>query len=154
MSAIVRGALVVVGVLLMLGGLALIVVAPGIGAGRPGWSSSASARSSSIVVAIERQRYRSAAAEPTNAAPGPGGGEPAGAKLEPRFRPTDRGVHRSDDRASRCASLVDPATGERRYVAAVVTVDGSAPPAGEPKEIEVKLAVARPRTVRRLLVER
>jgi inorganic triphosphatase YgiF len=34
-----------------------------------------------------------------------------------------------------------------------VTVGGSAPPAGEPKEIEVKLSVARPRTVRRLLVE-
>jgi inorganic triphosphatase YgiF len=34
-----------------------------------------------------------------------------------------------------------------------VTVVGSGPPAGEPKEIEVKLSVARPRTVRRLLVE-
>jgi inorganic triphosphatase YgiF len=33
-----------------------------------------------------------------------------------------------------------------------VTIGASAPPAGEPKEIEVKLAVARPRTVRRLLV--
>lgn len=33
-----------------------------------------------------------------------------------------------------------------------MTIGASAPPAGEPKEIEVKLAVARPRTVRRLLV--
>jgi inorganic triphosphatase YgiF len=33
-----------------------------------------------------------------------------------------------------------------------VSAGGGAPPAGEPKEIEVKLAVARPRTVRRLLL--
>ena len=36
-----------------------------------------------IAVAIERSRYRSDAAEKSNATPGPGGGEPAGRRSIP-----------------------------------------------------------------------
>ena len=115
MSAIVRGALVVIGVLLMLGGLALIAGTPGVGP-VPGLELVGFGAFLVIVVAIERQRYRSAAAEPTNAAPGPGGGEPAGAKLESRFRLTDEAfIDPTTGIPMRVA--VDPATGERRYLA-------------------------------------
>jgi hypothetical protein len=115
MSAIVRGALVVFGALLMLAGLAVIVGLPGGGA-IPGLELVGFGAFLVIVVAIERQRYRSAAAEPMNAPPGPGGGEPAGAKLEPRFRVTDEAFI-DPTTGIRMRVAVDPATGERRYVA-------------------------------------
>ncbi len=115
MSSIVRGALVVLGVLLMLGGLAVIVGLPGDGA-IPGLELVGLGAFFVIVVAIERQRYRSAVAETTNAPQGPGGGEPAGAKLEPRFRVTGEAfIDPTTGIPMRVA--VDPATGERRYLA-------------------------------------
>ena len=65
---------------------------------------------------IERARYRSAAAELTAERHGPGGGEPIGEPLEPRFRPTDE---RFEDPTTRQRMRVwtDPGSGERRYVA-------------------------------------
>jgi hypothetical protein len=69
-----------------------------------------------VAAAIERQRYRSSEAERMAGAPGPGGGEPAGTSLDPRFRPTDE---RFEDPTTgvRMRVWLDPVAGERRYVA-------------------------------------
>jgi high-affinity Fe2+/Pb2+ permease len=67
-----------------------------------------------IVAVLERRRYRSEAAERSNDAIGPGGGETEA--LEARFRPTDEVfVDPTTQRTMRV--LIDPRTGERRYVA-------------------------------------
>ena len=69
-----------------------------------------------VAAAIERVRYRSEQAESLAAAPGPGGGEPAGTALDARFRPTDeRFVDPTTD--VRMRVWLDAATGERRYLA-------------------------------------
>ena len=114
MSAVIRGALVVFGLLLMLAGLALIVGVPA-SAGFVGLQLVGMGAFLVVVVAIERQRYRSDNAERTNAAPGPGGGEPAGA-VDPRFRPTNE-VFIDPTSGHRMRVVVDPKSGERRYVA-------------------------------------
>ena len=111
----VRGAIVTVGLLLMVGGLAVIAGLPGTGA-VAGLQLVGLGAFLVIVVVIERQRYRSASAERTNAPPGPGGGEPAGAALEPRFRPTSE-LFIDPTTGVRMRVLIDPANGERRYVA-------------------------------------
>jgi hypothetical protein len=69
-----------------------------------------------VAAVIERMRYRSSEAELGSAAPGPGGGEPAGATLDPRFRPTEE---RFEDPTTgvRMRVWLDPVAGERRYVA-------------------------------------
>ncbi len=113
MSNVVRGGLVVIGVLAMLGGLVLIV---GVSFGAiPGLQLVGFGAFLVVIVAIERSRYRSDAAERSNAMPGPGGGEPAG-RLEPRFQVTTE-VFLDPTSGHRMRVLVDPATGERRYVA-------------------------------------
>ena len=114
MAAFVRGLLVVVGVLAMFGGLVLIVT--GAGLALPGLELVAVGAFLVVVVAIERSRYRSDAAELTNATPGPGGGEPADGPLEPRFRPTAE-VFIDPTTGRQMRVVVDPANGERRYVA-------------------------------------
>jgi hypothetical protein len=113
-SAVVRGALVVVGLLLMLAGLAVIVALPSAGA-FVGLQLVAMGAFLVVIVLIERNRYRSASAERTNAPAGPGGGEPAGS-VEARFRPTNE-VFEDPTTGHRMRVVVDPATGERRYVA-------------------------------------
>jgi hypothetical protein len=61
---------------------------------------------------LERQRYRSEAAERAGEPAGPGGGEPDA--LPSRFRPTDeRFVDPTTNLVMRV--FVDPRTGERRY---------------------------------------
>jgi hypothetical protein len=69
-----------------------------------------------IAAAIERVRYRSADSEGSAAEPGPGGGEPAGTSLDPRFRPTEE---RFVDPTTgvRMRVWLDPIAGERRYLA-------------------------------------
>jgi hypothetical protein len=69
-----------------------------------------------VAAVIERVRYRSSAAELSAERPGPGGGEPPGASLDPRFKPTDE---RFVDPTTgvRMRVWLDPAAGERRYVA-------------------------------------
>jgi hypothetical protein len=63
---------------------------------------------------LERSRYRSAHAETTSAAPGPGGGEPTDRPMETRFRRTDeRFIDPTTNRPMRV--WIDPETGERRY---------------------------------------
>src|SRR5262245_24531071 len=114
MAALVRGLLVVIGVLAMFGGLLLIV--SGSALALPGLEAVALGAFLVIVVAIERNRYRPENAERSNATPGPGGGEPADAALEPRFRPTAE-VFIDPTSGHRMRVVVDPTSGERRYVA-------------------------------------
>ena len=113
MTSFVRSAMAVIGVLLMLAGLVLIVALPF--GPIPGLQLVAMGAFLVVVLAIERGRYRSAAAEKTNAEPGPGGGEPAG-PLEARFRATSE-VFVDPTTGQRMRVAVDPATGERRYIA-------------------------------------
>lgn len=114
MSAVIRTALIVVGLLLMLAGLASIVAIPAGGA-FVGLQLVAMGAFLVVIVVIERQRYRSASAERTNAPAGPGGGEPAGS-VDGRFRPTGE-VFEDPTTGHRMRVVVDPSTGERRYVA-------------------------------------
>jgi hypothetical protein len=69
-----------------------------------------------VAAVIERARYRSSEAELSADRPGPGGGEPQGAPLDPRFQPTEE---RFEDPTTglRMRVWLDPAAGERRYVA-------------------------------------
>jgi hypothetical protein len=114
MGSIIRGGLVVIGICAMLGGLVLIVSGSALALG--GLQLVALGAFLVVIVAIERSRYRSDAAERTNATPGPGGGEPAGGALESRFRPTAE-VFVDPTTGIRMRVVVDPASGERRYVA-------------------------------------
>jgi UPF0716 family protein affecting phage T7 exclusion len=111
---LIRGLIGGLGVLLMLGGIALMAV--------PGAKSDAFGALFVFVpgafmvagVLLERTRYRSLHAERTGEAHGPGGGETA--RLGDRFRPSDeRFVDPTTGVPMRV--WVDPATGERRYVA-------------------------------------
>ncbi len=111
LSTFVRGGLALVGLLAMLGGLALLTVDPAGGLWAVGMGGFLV-----VVSVIERNRYRSQVADRSNATPGPGGGETADAPLEPRFRPTAE-VFVDPTSGRRMRVLVDPATGERRYVA-------------------------------------
>ena len=113
MSTVVRSLVVIGGILLMLLGIGSLAL-PGVGV--IGFLQLFGFGAFLVIaVAIERQRYRSNAAERTNAAPGPGGGEPAGA-LDPRFRPTSE-VFIDPTSGHRMRVVVDPTNGERRYVA-------------------------------------
>lgn len=68
----------------------------------------------SVLVVLERQRYRSQAAERAGTAPGPGGGEETDRPLEPRFRSTDE-VFVDPTSGRRMRVWTDARTGERRY---------------------------------------
>jgi hypothetical protein len=68
-----------------------------------------------IAAVLERNRYRSEAAERAMDGAGPGGGETAG-DVEPRFRPTEE-VFVDPTSQRRMRVLLDARTGERRYVA-------------------------------------
>ena len=116
MGAVARGAVTVLGLLMMLAGIGVIIGLPGMAGSIPGLELVAVGAFLVIVVAIERQRYRSAAAERSNAPSGPGGGEPMGTALEPRFRPTAE-VFIDPTTGRRMRVVIDPANGERRYVA-------------------------------------
>ena len=109
-TRVILGAL---GALIALGGLALVST----GAGVVGGGLWLTVLGAAIVVAvvIERQRYRSEAADKTFDPVGPGGGEPPGS-LEPRFRPTEE-LFVDPTSGQRMRVHVDPRTGERRYVA-------------------------------------
>jgi len=113
-GTVVRAILVVVGLLGMVLGLVAIATVPDVGIAGLSWVAAGGVLV--IAVAAERQRYRSEAAERTNAPPGPGGGERRGEIVEPRFRVTAEAFI-DPTTGHRMRVLVDPATGERRYVA-------------------------------------
>ena len=112
MSAVVRSLLFGAGVVAILGGLLLIVSGPG--TVQPGIYAFAIGAVLVLVPLVERNRYRSAAAEQSGHAPGPGGGESPDAPIEPRFQPTSE---RFVDPTTGVTMIVllDPRTGERRY---------------------------------------
>ena len=114
MGPLIRGAIVVAGIVAMLGGLALILSVPE--AAPSGLWAVAVGGFLVVVPLLERQRYRSEAAEKARETPGPGGGEAAGGSLEARFRPTAE-VFVDPTTGHHMRVLVDPRTGERRYVA-------------------------------------
>ena len=114
MGPLVRGAIVVLGIIFMVSGLAVIVTFPELTAS--GLWGVAVGAFLVVVPLLERQRYRSEAAEKAREAAGPGGGESSGSPLEPRFRPTAE-VFVDPTTGHHMRVLVDPRTGERRYVA-------------------------------------
>ena len=113
LSATARAAIVGLGVLIAIGGLAVAGIGGGGGIAGLWWTITGVV----IVVAVlvERQRYRSEAADQPFEPVGPGGGEPIGA-IDPRFRPTDELFVDPTSRET-MRVYVDPQTGERRYVA-------------------------------------
>lgn len=114
MGRFVRGAILLVGLLFMVTGLGAIVLMRE--AGVVGLWNVGVGAFLVVAVAIERQRYRSEAAEPGREAPGPGGGETADSTIETRFRPTAE-VFVDPTTGHHMRVMVDSRTGERRYVA-------------------------------------
>ncbi len=112
MNAVGRTLLLVFGVCLVLGGL----VAIGGGAGGPGLWSTIVGLVIIVAAVIERSRYRSDEADRTAARPGPGGGEPAGTLLDPRFTATGE-IFEDPTSGRHMRVWLDRASGERRYVA-------------------------------------
>jgi hypothetical protein len=110
---LIRGALLVLGLLVSLGGL--VAISAGGEAAISGLWAVAFGGFLMIVAVLERTRYRSQAAEAANEPAGPGGGETAG-PIDARFRRTEEAfVDPSTGLTMRV--LVDSSTGERRYVA-------------------------------------
>ncbi len=111
LSATTRALIVGLGVLMVIAGLA----AAGVGGGLGALWLTVMGVVLVVAVFVERQRYRSEAADQPFEPVGPGGGEPIGT-LEPRFRPTDE-LFVDPTTALTMRVHVDPRTGERRYVA-------------------------------------
>lgn len=104
---------VVVGILaalLMLGGVGGLVS----GAWADGLWAAVTGGVVLVAVTLERTRYRSAAAERSAGAAGPGGGEP-NMPVAP-FQPTNE-LFVDPTSGQRLRVYLDPATGERRYYA-------------------------------------
>ena len=101
------------GVLLMFAGIATAASPGGIIAALPVFLGGAAIV---VGVSIERMRYRSDTLDRDFPSVGPGGGEPPSEGVEPRFRPTEE-VFVDPTTARRMRVLLDPSTGERRYVA-------------------------------------
>ncbi len=111
--AIARGLIGALGVLLVVGGIA-IGAAPVSSADRIGALFVAIPGLILIaVVLLERTRYRSLHAELTGDNHGPGGGETS--RPDSRFRPTDEQFLDPTTNV-RMRVYVDPSTGDRRYV--------------------------------------
>ncbi|MBA2314941.1 MAG: hypothetical protein H0V87_06095 [Chloroflexi bacterium] len=112
-SAVVRGILFVVGALMVVGGFAAMTLTAGMT--WPGLWLILQGGFLLVVAVLERNRYRSGAAEAASEPTGPGGGETPG-QVEPRFRPTNE-VFVDPTTERRMRVLLDSRTGERRYVA-------------------------------------
>jgi hypothetical protein len=104
---VVRGLILAIAFLILLGGLVALLAGQVYGL----WAMGIGA-AGLLGVAFERSRYRSQAAERGTERVGPGGGEPA--RPPPPFRATDeRFVDPTTGRQMRV--YVDPSSGERRY---------------------------------------
>ena len=108
MVSTVRLVVGLLGVGLMIGGLAGVAT----GAWAEGLWAIVAGAVVVIAVVLERSRYRSEAAERSDAAPGPGGGEPSAP--QPPFQPTDE-VFVDPTSGHRLRVYLNPATGERLY---------------------------------------
>ena len=108
-----RGLAIALGGLMALGGLGLIAIEGSDAAPAGVWAVVVGLVL--IVAAIlERLRYRSESADLSGLPIGPGGGEPSGEALEPRFQRTDEAfVDPTSGRQMRV--WLDPQSGERRY---------------------------------------
>lgn len=113
MATVIRGGLVVTGLVAMLLGLSIIVGLPDLGLA--GLQLVGFGAFLVVIVTIERHRYRSDAAERKNEPAGPGGGEPTGV-LEARFKPTTEQFI-DPTSGQRMRVVIDPSNGERRYIA-------------------------------------
>jgi hypothetical protein len=111
LTATTRVGVAIVATLVLLGGL----LGLSLGAGVSGLWLVIAAAVVLVALAIERNRYRSEAAERSFESTGPGGGEPSGA-LEPRFRRTAE-TFVDPTTGTTMRVFVDGRTGERRYVA-------------------------------------
>ena len=111
LPATTRVAVAIVATLVLLAGL----LALSVGAGVSGLWLVIGAAVVLVALAIERNRYRSEAAERSFESTGPGGGEPSGA-LEPRFRRTAE-TFVDPTTGTTMRVFLDGRTGERRYVA-------------------------------------
>jgi hypothetical protein len=110
LTPIVRVGAAILGVVMVLGGLGVTAVG-----GVAGLWSTLFGAVILILLAVERNRYRSEAAEHAFEPVGRGGGEPSGA-LEPRFRATpETFVDPTTNRRMRV--YADATTGDRRYMA-------------------------------------
>jgi hypothetical protein len=109
---VVRGILFVVGGVLVISGFGAIAIGGDVALG--GLYAVLMGGFLMVVAVLERNRYRSEAAEESNDPAGLGGGETA--PVEPRFRPTEE-VFVDPTSGRRMRVLIDPRTGERRYVA-------------------------------------
>ena len=110
---ILRGVLLVVGLLMAIGGLSAVALGGEVAIS--GLWAVVGGGVLMIVAVLERTRYRSQAADRANEPIGPGGGETPG-PIDPRFRPTDE-VFVDPSTGTRMRVLLDSRTGERRYVA-------------------------------------
>jgi hypothetical protein len=108
----VRGVLAVIGTFLFFIGIATLADRGGPGFVGGLWLVGAGAALLAAAL-LERARYRSTAADPTDQPVGPGGGEPLGA-LEPRFVSTQE-VFIDPTSQHRMRVFIDHRTGERRY---------------------------------------
>jgi hypothetical protein len=108
-----RGLAIALGGLMVAGGLGLVAIEGSDAAPAGVWAVVVGLVL--IVAAIlERLRYRSESADLSGLPIGPGGGEPTGEPLEPRFQPTDEAfVDPTSGRQMRV--WLDPRSGERRY---------------------------------------
>ena len=113
LSTTTRLAAAVIATLILLGGLGAIAI--GGGAAVSGLWLVIAGAVILVALAIERNRYRSEAAERSFEAVGPGGGEPPG-RLEPRFQRTDE-TFVDPTTGVTMRVFVDGRSGERRYVA-------------------------------------
>jgi hypothetical protein len=112
-ATIVRALMLAGGAVLTLGGFAAIAI--GGEAALAGLWMVITGGVLLVAAVLERNRYRSEAAERALDPAGPGGGETAG-QVDRRFRPTDE-VFVDPTTQRRMRVLLDARTGERRYVA-------------------------------------
>ncbi|MDQ3127679.1 MAG: hypothetical protein M3Q66_04380 [Chloroflexota bacterium] len=113
LSATTRLAIAVVATLMLLGGLGAIAVGGALGAS--GLWLVVGGAVALVALAVERNRYRSEAAESSFESAGPGGGEPT-RELDARFQASaETFVDPTTNTTMRV--FVDGRTGERRYVA-------------------------------------
>ena len=110
LSLIVRACVAIVAVLMVLGGLGVTALG-----GIAGLWSVLFGAAILILLALERNRYRSEAAESAFEPVGRGGGEPS-ATLDARFRPSPE-TFVDPTSGQRMRVYVDGGTGDRRYVA-------------------------------------